>query len=299
MTRPLRVGVQLPEVERSVTWTEVLSIARAAEDVGFDSVWVGDHLLYRDDDRPERGPFDAWSILAGLAAATERVDLGPLVTCLGFRPAGVLAKIVRTVDEMSSGRLVLGVGCGWNRTEFDAFGFPFDDRVARFEESFEVLRRLLEGGRVTLPGRYVRLEDAVLYPRSDRRTRLMVGSNGDRMLRATLPFVECWNTWWDAYGNTPEGFAKLNERITAAAQTAGRNPAELGRSACVLVVLDPASDERPTPAGVVPLGGTVTEMAGRLAQFAEAGADEAILVVNPITRESVETLGRTLAVLDR
>lgn len=294
----MRVGVQLPEVERAVTWKEILSIARVAESVGFDSVWVGDHLLYRDDGGPERGPFDAWSILAGVAASTERIDMGPLVTCLGFRPPGLLARIARTVDDMSGGRLVLGVGCGWNRPEFDAFGFPFDHRVARFEESFEVLRRLLSGERVTLSGRYVRVDDAVLYPRPHRPPRLMVGSNSDRMLRATLPFVNYWNTWWDAYGNTPEGFRKLNERISSAVLAAGRQPDDVGRSACVLVVLDRTSTERQVPDGVFPLQGTPGEIAEGLSRFAAAGADEAILVLSPITRRSVESLGASLAALD-
>ena len=101
-------------------------MARAAEDVGFDSIWLGDHLLYRDDGRPERGPWEAWTLLAGLAAVTERVDLGPLVACAGFHPPAILAKMAATVDEVSRGRLVLGLGAGWNGAEFDAFGVPFE-----------------------------------------------------------------------------------------------------------------------------------------------------------------------------
>src|ERR671936_2329124 len=151
MPRPLRVGIQLPEVEREVRWPEYLALARAAEDAGFDSIWVGDHLLYRE---PDRGPWEAWTLLAALAAATERVQLGPLVACLAFHPPAVLAKMAATVDEASGGRLVLGVGAGWNEDEFRAFGLPFDHRVSRFEEGFEIVRRLLAGERVTLSGRF-------------------------------------------------------------------------------------------------------------------------------------------------
>src|SRR5579863_4746379 len=143
--RPLRIGVQLPEVERVVRWPEYAAMARAAEEVGFDSVWVGDHLLYRGDGRPERGPWDAWTLLAGLAAVTEAVTLGPLVACTAFHRPGVLARIAAAVDELAGGRLVVGLGSGWNEEEFRAFGIPFDHRVARFMESFEIIRRLLLG----------------------------------------------------------------------------------------------------------------------------------------------------------
>src|SRR5437870_2915626 len=152
LSRPLQVGIQLPEVERDVRWAEYVSMARAAEESGFDSIWLGDHLLYRDDGRPERGPWDCWTMLAGLGAATSRVRLGPLVACLAFHPPGLLARMAATVDQISGGRLVLGVGAGWNRAEFEAFGLPFDRRASRFEEAFGIVRRLVGGERVTLEG---------------------------------------------------------------------------------------------------------------------------------------------------
>ncbi|MGZ4109958.1 MAG: LLM class flavin-dependent oxidoreductase, partial [Actinomycetota bacterium] len=164
MSRPLRVGVQLPEVERDVRWLEYLAMARAAEEVGFDSVWVGDHLLYRGDGRPERGPWDAWVLLSAIAAVTDRVRLGPLVACAAFHPPGILARMAAGVDEVSGGRFVFGIGAGWNETEFRAFGIPFAERVARFEDTFDAIRRLLAGERVTVAGRFVALEDAVVLP---------------------------------------------------------------------------------------------------------------------------------------
>src|SRR5689334_4996096 len=150
----MRVGVQLPEVERDVRWPEYLAMARAAEESGFDSIWIGDHLLYRGDGRPERGPWEAWTLLSALAAVTERVELGPLVACAGFHPPGLLAKMAATIDEVSGGRFRLALGAGWNRTEFDAFGIPFDRRVARFAESFAILQGLLAGERVSLDGEF-------------------------------------------------------------------------------------------------------------------------------------------------
>jgi len=298
VSRPLSVGVQLPEVERDVRWPEYRSMARAAEAVGFDSIWLGDHLLYRGDGRPERGPWEAWTLLAALAAATERVRLGPLVASAAFHAPAMLAKMASTVDEVSGGRLVLGIGAGWNDVEFLAFGFPYDHRVDRFEEAFGIVRRLLAGERVTLHGRYHRVDEVVLLPPPARRPRLMIGSSGERMLRIALPHVDAWNTWYDWYGNTAKGFAEGNARITAAAEEVGRDPTEILRSACVLVVLEPGAGERSIEEGVRPLAGSMREIAEGLRAFADAGADEAILVVSPITERSILDLGEALAILD-
>jgi probable F420-dependent oxidoreductase len=294
---PLRIGVQLPEVERRVTWKEYVSLARAAEAAGFDSIWVGDHLLYRDDGRPERGPWEAWTTLAGLAAVTARVTLGPLVACAAFHPPGLLAKMAAAIDELSGGRFLLGLGTGWNRTEFDAFGIPFDHRVSRFEEAFTIVRELLAGDRVSFDGRFHRVDDAVLLPRPRRRTPIMVGSNGERVLRIALPHVDAWNTWYDRYGNTPEGFAALNARIDAAAADVGRDPREIARSACVRVVLDRSVDERPIDPACPPLEGSPERIADGLRSISEAGADEAILVLTPIEERSIRSLGEVLASL--
>jgi probable F420-dependent oxidoreductase len=295
--RPLRIGIQLPEVEREVRWPEYLAMARAAEAAGFDSIWLGDHLLYRDRGGREVGPWEGWTLLAALAAATERVALGPLVACAAFHPPGLIAKMAATVDEVSGGRYVLGLGAGWNEDEFRAFGLPYDHRVSRFEESFAIVRGLLAGERVSLAGRFWQAEDAVLLPPPARRVPLMVGSNGPRVLRATLPHVDAWNTWWDGYGNTPEGFAALNARITEAAREAGRAPEEIERSACVLVVLDRDAGERPATPESPPLEGSPERIAAGLRELAEAGADEAILVVSPITERSIRALAEVVALV--
>ena len=169
------------------------------------------------------------------------------MACAGFHPPGLIAKMAATIDEVSGGRFVLGLGAGWNEAEFRAFGIPYDHRVSRFEESFAIVRGLLAGERVTLAGRFWRADDAVLLPRPARRVPLMIGSNGPRVLGIALPHVDAWNTWYEDYGNAADGFAALNERISAAARDAGRAPAEVERSACVLVALA-GGGERPATA---------------------------------------------------
>ena len=166
--RPLRVGIQLPEVEREVRWPELLDMIRAIEDLGFDSIWLGEHLLYRWPDRPPRGPWEAWTELAAIAAVTSRVEFGPLVACTNFHNPALLAKQAATIDEISGGRFILGLGAGWNETEFRAFGLPFDHRVDRFEEAYAIIRGLLQDGAVDFEGRFYQARDCELLPRGAR-----------------------------------------------------------------------------------------------------------------------------------
>lgn len=289
----IRIGIQLPEVERVVRWPEYREMVRVTEECGFDSMWLGDHLLYRGDGRPERGPWEAWTMLAALAAETERIEFGPLVACAGFHPPAVLAKMATTVDEISGGRFVLGLGAGWNRPEFDAFGIPFDRRAARFEEALAVIGPLVEGRRVTHHGTFHDVEDAVLSPAPSRPVPLMIGSVGDRVLRAALPSATWWNTWFDWFGNSAEGFATLNGRISRLCADVGRDQTTLKRSACLLVVTDPTAGERPRPVDYS--AATVADVRARVREMHHAGADEVILVSDPIDSRSIRVLAEALA----
>ena len=280
----MKVGIQLPEVERDVRREELAAMAQAAEECGFDSLWVGDHLLYRE---PDRGPWDCWATLAWLAGITRRVELGPLVACTAFHPPGVLARQAAAVDELSGGRLVLGLGAGWNQAEFTAFGLPFDHHVSRFEEAFEIVRRLLAGERVTFAGRFHQVEDAVLLPSPARRPKLMIGANAPRMLSIALPHVDSWNTWFTRYGNTVEGFAAHSAEIDVVAEHVGRDPASIERSACVFVALDGAGSRQNDESMPAVRG---DDVAAHLGALADAGADEVILVLDPITEASIRSL---------
>ncbi len=287
-----RIGIQLPEVEREVMWDEYLRMAQLAESAGFASLWLGDHLLYRGDGQPERGPWDAWTLLAAIAASTDRIEIGPLVACLAFHPPAVIAKMASTINEISAGRLVLGVGAGWNEPEFRAFGLPFDNRAGRFEEAFAIVSGLVRGERVTLDGRFHRVDDVVQLPRPRHRQSIMIGSTGPRVLRTALPHVDWWNTWFDWFDNDAEGFAALNASITQQCRDAGRDPSAVKRSACLLVNVDPSATERPMPSTYT--AATVTDVARRVRELGDAGADEVILVANPIDERSIGRLAEIL-----
>ena len=301
--RPLKVGVQLPEVEREVRWPELLDMTRAIEDLGYDSVWLGEHLLYRWPDRPARGPWEAWSMLAAIAAVTSRIELGPLVACTAFHNPAILAKQATTIDEVSDGRLILGLGAGWNETEFRAFGIPFDHRVDRFEEAFTIIRTLLQDGAIDFDGRYHQARDCEILPRGPRPTGppLMIGSNGPRMLRIAAPHVQAWNSWFADIGNRPDGIAPLRDVVDKACDDVGRDPAAIERTVAVLVRFPGGSGRVQgsyAEAPPRPLEGAPEVLAETLRAFAREGIGHVQVVIDPITRESIEAFAPVLRLLD-
>lgn len=303
MTRPLKIGVQLPEVERRVPWPELIAMTQAAERVGFDSAWLGDHLIYDLPDGTPRGPWEVYTSVAALSAVTERLQLGTLVSSLGFHDPAMIAKMSATIDAISGGRFVLGVGSGWNEREYRAYGLPFDRRVDRFEEAFGLLRRLLAGETVTHSGTYYSLDRCVIDPPPTRAGGpvLMLGSNSPRMASIGLPHVDSWNVWWSIFGNTPEGFAEVVTDMRARTAASGRNPDEVEATACVYVQV-PGGVGRtmgdPSMARIAPLRGSPQELADQLAAFGEAGASHLMLVIDPITQDAIEWLGQVLEALD-
>ena len=291
----LKLGVQLPEVERVVRWTELAAMAERIEAVGLDSIWVGDHLLYRFPDGSARGPWECWTTLAALAAVTRRVELAPFVASAAFHHPAMLAKKAATLDEISGGRLILALGAGWNRSEFDAFGFPFDHRVSRFEEAFTIIRTLLREGRMDFDGRFYTLRDCVLEPRGPRPEGppLVVGSIGPRMLWIALPHVNGWNVWFDEFDNDPERFPEVVGRVEAACREVGRDPAEIEATAALLLQFGERPLRRNSRNAIT---GDPDRMAEAILRLHEAGARHIQLVLDPITLASIEGLA---PVLDR
>ena len=213
---------------RATTFEETRSFATIAERVGLDSIWVFDHLLFRFEGEPDEGPHEAWTTLSALAPVVPRVELGALVMCSSFRPAGVMAKMAATLDDLSGGRLILGIGSGWHAPEYEAFGLPFDQRVSWFAEDLEVIARLLRGETVSLDGRYRTYERAILLPAPARRPPILVASKGPRMLRLTAAWADAWNTAW--FGRVDDRLRGRLRDLDEACDAMGRDRATLRRT---------------------------------------------------------------------
>ena len=300
MVRPLKVGVQVPEVEYEPPWSTVREMAVLAEQVGLDSVWVADHHMIRVDGAA-RGPWEAWTQLAAIAAVTERVEIGPLVAATAFHQPVVLARFAATVEEISGGRLTLGLGAGWNEPEFAGLGLPFDHRVSRFEEAFTIIRTLLADGHIDFAGTYYQARDFELLPRGPRPggPPLLIGSSGPRMLRITAPYMTAWNAWYTTYDNRPEGVAAQHALVDAACRDVGRDPAEVARTVAAFVSLPGATGLRSFDRFYAPaIDGSPDEIAQVLRGLAEAGVDHVQLVIDPCTPAGVASLVPILASLD-
>lgn len=307
--RPCKLGIILPEAEfdmggETARWSDYKAMARLAEEMGFDSVWFVDHLLYRGDATTvdQQGVWECWSILAGLAAITERVELGPLVTPTSFRNPALLAKIVDTVEEISGGRIILGLGAGWHEDEYRAFGFPFDHRVSRFEEAFTIIHSLLKDGYVDFEGQYYAARDCELRPRGPRPNGppIMIGSRGRRMLRLTLPHVEIWNAWLSGARSHPDVIPEMREQIDAACREVGRDPATLERTVSIMVDQTGTREIGPSmkPETAEPLAGSPEEIAAGIRAFADEGISHLQLYLVPNTIQSIERFGHVLELLD-
>jgi probable F420-dependent oxidoreductase len=278
-------------------------MAQTAEAVGFDSIWVADHLLYRDDrHQTDTAPWEAWSMLAALAAVTERIALGPLVACTAFHNPAMIAKKAETIDEISGGRLILGLGSGWNQPEFDAYGFPFDHRFSRFAESFEIIRSLLRTGHVDFSGTYYSAPNCTLLPRGPRPHGLpiLLGTKGEQMLRQCAAHADGWNAWYAWFDNDVERLPALLAEVDAACAAVRRDPASLERSAALLIQL-PEFDglTKYASGGVTPITGSPEDLADCLHRFADLGIAHVQIVLDPNTSEAISAMAPVLAALDR
>lgn len=269
----------------------IRAIVQQAEADGFDSVWLPDHLLYRKPDGPTRGVWECWTMLAALAEATRRVEIGTLVLCNSFRHPAILAKMATAADEVSDGRLILGVGAGWHEPEYRAFGAPFDHRVDRFEEALQILRPLLRDGQVDFDGRHYQARDCDNQPRGPRPDGppLLVGGEGPRMLRLAARYGDLWNT---GYMGQPETMTEPLAKINAACREVGRDPATLGITALVGVrfpdlVTKPSIFENP-------LTGTAAEIAAAIRGYADLGVRHVMFQHEPYTDEARRRLAEAL-----
>jgi probable F420-dependent oxidoreductase len=274
------------------SYGSIRSIALQAEREGFDSVWLADHLLYHPAGQPVRGIWECWTILSALAEATKRVDIGTLVLCNTFRNPAILAKMATAADEVSNGRIVLGIGAGWNQPEYEAFGLPFDHRVDRLEEALQILRPMLREGRVNFSGKYYQARDCVDEPRGPRSRGppLMVGGEGPRMLRLAAKYADYWNT---GYMGSPETIVEKIAKFRAACSEVGRDFSEIGVTALIGLWFPDLQPKKPT-FFESPLSGTAKEIAEAMRGYSELGVQHIMFQCEPYTDETRKRLTEAL-----
>ncbi|HLY31392.1 MAG TPA: LLM class flavin-dependent oxidoreductase, partial [Ktedonobacterales bacterium] len=281
-------------------YRDIQAQAQLAEQVGFDSYWLADHLLYRfPPETPESGCWEVFTFLSALAATTSRITLGPLVACTSFRNPALLAKMADSLDEISDGRFILGLGAGWHKPEYDAFGYPFDHLASRFEEALAIILPLLRGERVTHHGKYYDAEDVVLRPRGPTKTGvpIWIGGRRPRMLELTARHANAWNTVWH---KTAEGVKVAYPNMLKACEAVGRDPKTLmltaGTFARVLAPGEARKEDGPT------IQGEPEEVAEGLRAFAEEGVEHLVCHVEPDGSNGllgVERFARVLELLDQ
>ena len=306
----MNIGIVLPHADGMMAgatphWPDILALARHVESLNFQSIWVVDHMLFEQPAGRERvGLWESWSLLAALAATTTRVELGSLVLCTAFRNPALLAKMAATVDDISGGRLILGLGAGNNAFEHHMFGYPFERRMGRFLEAITIIHGVLRTGRVDFEGRYYQARNCELRPRGprERGPTIMVGTTGDRGLRTAAQFADIWNVPWPRIRNTASAFAELRPRVDAACREVGRDPTTLSRSAAVLVEI-PGTP--PYPVGYPawnrelwpPVSCSPSELADWFQQFALAGVDHLQVWVHPSTPAGVEYVANAVELM--
>jgi F420-dependent oxidoreductase-like protein len=276
------------EGQNGLNWPRWQRLAQAAEEWGFAGLYRSDH--YTNANPPDKDSLELWVSLTWLADNTQRIEFGPLVSPLSFRQPTMTARMATAVDDLSNGRLILGLGAGWQEREHNNYGWDLLDvpaRFARFEEGLKVITHLLQSDQpLEFQGDYYRLQEAVLLPRPQRPNGppILIGGNGQRR---TLPLVARYADEWNAIFLPPAQFADLSSRLDELLVAEGRQPEDVRRSLMTGALF--ARDEAEL-AGKLPPGRTAVELQERglivgapeqfkqqLAQFAAAGVQRVML----------------------
>jgi alkanesulfonate monooxygenase SsuD/methylene tetrahydromethanopterin reductase-like flavin-dependent oxidoreductase (luciferase family) len=304
--RPFKIGVFVPHFELpwngiGPRWTEIAAMARRAEEVGFDSFWLPDHLIFRFEDVNQQGGWDVWSLMSGIAAITKKIEIAPLVACASFRNPALIAKMADTIDEISGGRFILGLGAGWHKPEYDAFGFPYDYRVSRFEEVLKIIAPLLRTGKVDFEGRFYSARECELRPRGPRPSGppILVGGGGDRVIRLAATYADAWNV--DRKNDVNEVIA-LKEKVDGVCREVGRDPKTLGRIIGIQVDLLNESRIAMYPRQFVqhpwPLVGTAEELAAKIRDYQAGGVEHMMVWIDPNNLAGIEAFAPVLEALN-
>lgn len=298
--RPLRIGLMVSAGEdpfggQLPVWKDIAAFCRQAEDIGVDSLYVGDHLQMNFGPGAVHNLWDQPTILAGLATCTSRVGIGLLMACTAFRNPTLLAKMALTIDDMSGGRLTLGLGAGWHDPEFVAFGYPTDFRVSRFAEAIQIISALIRTGECDMAGRWYQCRELDLRPLlTNHRIPIIASGKGTRMLRLVAEYADGWNRDFGPEGSIAE-LPAWQSRVDEACLDVGRDPESLTRSAAVAIAF-PSIQE--IPPGFDPLRGTTDDIAAAIAAYATAGYEEVVCWIAPSSESGLNSLAQVLEVLD-
>jgi alkanesulfonate monooxygenase SsuD/methylene tetrahydromethanopterin reductase-like flavin-dependent oxidoreductase (luciferase family) len=296
--RDMKIGVVLDTSEgalngKSATFRELQEMARAAEQAGLDSLWLCDHLINRSSGQEEVGFWEVFTMLGALAAVTAHITLGTIVVCTSFRPPALVAKMADTLDEISEGRLILGLGAGWHQPEYEAFGYPFDHLAGRFEEALQVIALLLREGQVDFKGKYYQVHNCVLRPRGPSRNgpTILVAGRRPRMLQLTARYADAWNTAWHVEPTVVrERYEEFKEACAVVKRDAANVELTVGTNVRLLL---PGEDANTTKA----ISGSPEEIASRLQSFAREGVAHLIVELEPLGIKSIEQFGRIVELL--
>lgn len=299
------IGLVLPMMEEArsgeqPSWDTIKTMAQRAEAIGFDTVWVTDELLWRDPDWPEaRGWWEGVSMLGAVAAATSTIGVGTWVLSALHRNPGLTVKIAATVDEISGGRFVFGLGAGHTGDQGTAFGYPEDKTVSRYEEALEVIVPALRGEIVSHDGRYHRAHDLEIRPRRSAVADipLMLAAHGPRTMRLAARHADIWSAF-ATESSLPDWFLPLLGRLDEACADVGRDPDTLGRSIGVFV--EPTDEHSTDSTGSgVPITGSPAEIAETITRFEEIGVTRVELMLWPATEDSLTAIEPAIELLRR
>jgi len=301
----LEIGLVLPTLEKPQSgeksqWPTIKTMAQQAEAMGFDTVWIADELLWRVPDWPgARGWWECVSMTGAVAASTSTIGVGTWVLSALHRNPGLTVKIAETLDEISDGRFLFGLGAGHAGDQGATFGYPEDKTVSRYEEALEIIVPALRGKSVSLDGQYHRARELEIRPRGPRSGRipLMLAAHGPRTMRIATRHADIWSAF-ATESSLPEWFEPMVGRLEEACVEVGRDPGSLGRS--VGVIVEPTDDHSAEETGLgIPITGSAAEIAETIARFGEIGMTRVELMLWPGTEDSLDAVGPAIGLLSR
>lgn len=300
--RTLEIGLVLPMGESFVDgstsrWSEIRGLALRAEELGFDAVWIADELLWRAPDGPTQGWWDCVAVAGAVAAATSKIKVGSWVLSALHRNPGITAKAVETIDEISGGRFVFGLGSGHAGRQAHAFGLPEDHVHGRFEEAVEIIVPLLRRGRADFEGTFHAARDLEHRPTGPRPggIPILMGAKGPKMLQLAVRHADVWSWYVEERSDLTE-FGPRLDALEAACRAAGREPSSIGRSAGIIV--EPTVATGAAEKLGIPVRGTPEAIADEFRAFGARGFTQLELLLWPPTLASLDAMAPVLALLD-